>query len=128
MGTLVVSGAMLRCTMGSSTSTLAVAPGGATAGGLPIATVSSNVATTNIRPFGQCASPTNPSAGRQLTRLGVTPVLPACVPVITSPWMPGSATVRTAGLPVVDHTCQCQCQWGGAISVVSPGQQSTSVG
>ena len=64
MPSLVTSGATLRCSMGSTTSTLVVPPGrGVVAGGNPVATVADHVALVNIQPFGLCASTANPGGG-----------------------------------------------------------------
>jgi hypothetical protein len=117
---LVTSGALLRCSLGSAPSTLLVtASGRATAGGNPVATIADNTAMQNIRPFGVCASSINPAASPSAR--------PACVPIIATPWSPGSPSVRTGNLPVLNSACQCHCQWGGVVTVVSPGQQSTTV-
>jgi hypothetical protein len=121
MANLVVSGALLRCSMGSATSTLLVpGAGGPIAGGLPIATTADNKAIQNIRPFGLCSSPANPGAGPNKPP-------PLCIPVIVTPWIPGSPTVRASNVPVLNQTCQCHCQWTGVISILTPGQQGTTV-
>ena len=117
---LVTSGALLRCSLGSAPSTLLVpAAGRPAAGGNPVATVADNQAFQNIRPFGVCASTANPAASPSAR--------PACVPVIATPWVPGSPSVKAGGMAVLNSACQCHCQWGGVVSVVSPGQQSTTV-
>lgn len=121
MPTLVVSGAMLRCTMGSSPSTLQVPPGGPTVGGLPVATIANVQPLANIRPFGVCSSPANPAGGPNKPP-------PPCVPAIASPWIPGSPSVKAGNVPVLNQACQCQCKWGGVISILTPGQQTTTVG
>jgi hypothetical protein len=122
MPNLVVSGALLRCSMGSATSTLLVSPaGGPTAGGLPIATISDNKAIQNIRPFGVCSSPVNPAVGPNKPP-------PPCIPVIVTPWIPGSPTVRAGNVPVLNQSCLCHCQWAGVISILTAGQQGTMVG
>ena len=122
MPTLVVSGAMLRCTMGSAPSPLQVDGGGPTAGGLPIATIANNKSGQNIQPFGNCDSDANLGASRKRPRPGVAPSFPQCMPVIVSPWIPGSPGVMAGNVPVVSSTCQCRCQWGGVISILNPGQ------
>ena len=122
MPSLVTSGATLRCSMGSATSTLIVPPGrGVVAGGNPVATVADRVALVNIQPFGLCASTANPGFFPRSRRS------PPCAPAFPAPWMPGSASVKTGGLPLVNSGCQCQCQYGGMVSVVASGQQTTTV-
>jgi hypothetical protein len=121
MPTLVVSGAMLSCSMGSAPSGLLVpAAGGPTAGGMPVATIADTKAIANIRPFGVCASGANPEVGPYNPR-------PPCLPAIPRPWIPGSPNVRARNIPVLNHTSQCLCQWGGVISILTPGQQTTTV-
>lgn len=122
MPNLVTSGATMRCTLGTATSLLRIpAVGAVTAGGLPVATTADHKAMVNVQPFGVCISPTNPGGGPNRQP-------PPCVPVIVTPWIPGSPNVRTGNVPILNHTCQCQCQWGGMVSILSPGQQTTTVG
>lgn len=122
MPNLVISGATLRCSMGSATSALQV-PAGRTLSdaGKPVATVGDNQAMVNILPFGSCSSTANP---RYSLRMRLPP---PCTPVFPAPWTPGSPSVKTGGLPLLNSGCQCQCQYGGAVTVVAPGQQTTTV-
>ncbi len=121
MPNLVTSGATLACTLGTATSLFQVpAVGGITAGGVPVATIADHKAMVNIRPFGVCTSPTNPGGGANRPP-------PPCVPAIVTPWMPGSPSVRTGNVPVLNDTGQCRCQWGGVVSILAPGQQTTTV-
>ena len=118
MPNLVVSGATLRCTMGSAPSALVVAPDHPRAGGQPVATILDNKPVVNIPPFGLCSSPSNPGVlGRRL---------PPCAPAIPAAWTPGSSRVKAGNVSVLHQSCQCACQWGGVISIVAPGQQTTS--
>ena len=122
MPNLVVSGAMLRCSKGTSPSALAVTRG-VNAGGHSVATVADSRPMVNIRPFGQCTSTANPAS--HVPSAGAIIPVP-CVP-ITGPWTPGSPSVRAGTSPVLNHTCQCHCQWGGVVTILSPGQQTTTV-
>lgn len=126
MPLLVTSGAMLRCSQGTSHSILAVAASrGVNVGGAKVATVADNQPYANIQPFGLCLSAANPAVAGALTR-GLSN--PPCVPLTAAPWFPGSASVRAANLAVINTTCRCLCNWGGEISVITPAQQSTMVG
>jgi hypothetical protein len=120
MPSLVTSGATLRCSKGVGTSTLHIAGGrGVNAGGNPVATVADHQAMVNILPVSLCQSPGNPQQAS-----GSAP----CTPVTPAPWTPGSPSVMAGGLPVVNSSCQCQCQYGGTILVVSPGQPGVTAG
>jgi len=123
MPSLVTSGAMLQCTMGSAPSPLGVPPRGISAGGQTVATVTDQVPGTNIRPFGQCRSPANPAVA------ALPPGASApCAPAMVTPWSPGSSSVKAGNLPALHNGCQCICRWGGAVTIISPGQQTTTVG
>ncbi len=74
----------------------------------------------NIRPFGQRAAPGNSAALPNQVRL-------ACIPVIASPWIPGSPSVMPSSTRLVNSDCRCHCQYGGVIPILWPGQQRTKV-
>jgi uncharacterized Zn-binding protein involved in type VI secretion len=50
-----------------------------------------------------------------------------CVPVTTSPWIPGAPRVRTDSLSVLCSGSSCECDWLGKISIDSPGQMRVTV-
>ena len=129
MAQIVCANAMLTCTFGVAPSQLAVLPANrVSAENKPIATIMDHIPMTNIMPFGMCQTPSNPQvAAATSAAMGVLTPQP-CVPVTTSPWMPGSPTVTIGSQrqAVVTSTCQLLCQWGGAISVSEPGQRTTS--
>ncbi len=129
MAQLVTTGAMMMCTFGMAPSTLSVLPDNRTmAGGLPAANIMDYVPMVNIAPFGMCMSPSNPTvAAATAAAMGVLTPMP-CVPVTAAPWAPGSPTVMVGEMPALNSTCQCNCSWGGAISITFPGQVETSVG
>ncbi|MFM8223251.1 MAG: DUF4280 domain-containing protein, partial [Planctomycetaceae bacterium] len=81
----------------------------------------------NIPTFGMCSSMANPTvAAATAAALGVLTPMP-CIPVIPAPWFPGSPTVLIDALPALNNTCKCLCAWAGVISVIAPGQFSTSI-
>ena len=125
MGICVCMGAMLQCPFGMAPSTLMVnSQVTALVSGRPIATIMDNKPMANIPPFGMCSCPANPATVKP------PPVMfaPApCVPVITAPWAPGSPTVLVGSYPALNNSSKLMCQWGGAISIVNPGQTQTSV-
>ena len=51
-----------------------------------------------------------------------------CLPMTTAPWSPGAPTTLVGGNPALTDSSMCLCTWGGQISIVSPGQQTTTVG
>src|ERR1700736_2795897 len=120
-GGVVGNGAMMRCALGTTPSTLVVPP-------VPLVTVASQPAATimdfkpmaNIPPFGMCLSPANPQvAAATAAALGVFTPQP-CIPATTTPWTPGAPTVLIAGQPALTTTSTCQCVWGGVIAITSP--------
>lgn len=129
MALAVVSGAQTRCTFGVAPGTLNVAPTGTPVlvNGMPIAKITDNVSIMNITPFGMCLTLSNPQvAAATSAALGVFTPMP-CIPVIASPWMPGSVKALSNGTPVVNQTCTCMCAWGGVISITNPGQTKVTV-
>jgi uncharacterized Zn-binding protein involved in type VI secretion len=128
MPQLVVNGAQLSCTFGMAPSAMTVLPKNrVNAGGQPAANIGDNIPMANIMPFGMCQSLANPQVAAATTAaMGVLTPQP-CIPVTTSPWAPGSATVMIAGMPALNSTCKLMCNWAGVISVVSPGQFTVNV-
>jgi hypothetical protein len=93
-----------------------------TAGTLPAASVQDTAPMTNIMPFGMCITPSNPAVAAATTAaLGVLTPVP-CVPVVTSPWVPGATKVQIRGAPALHNGCTAMCAWGGIISITNPGQ------
>jgi len=128
---LVVQGATLACSMGSSPSTLSVLPTNETYGGSnPVATVQDMKPQVNLAPFGMCQSPLNPQvAAATAAAAGVLTPQP-CIPAASGPWTPGSKSVAIAGPAgpaLLNDACQCVCQWGGQIKVQDPGQTEIEV-
>jgi uncharacterized Zn-binding protein involved in type VI secretion len=127
MAVQVVGTAQVMCTFGVAPSALTIVPKGrpVQASGQMLATIQDFVPNMNIMPFGMCTTPSNPQvAAATSAALGVLTPQP-CIPVTTSPWTPGSPTVQVNGQPALTNTCMCQCAWGGAISIVNPGQATT---
>jgi hypothetical protein len=128
MAQLVCSGAIITCTFGLTPAPLTVIPAGAPVqtSTLPAANVSASQPMVNIPSFGMCSCLANPEVAAATTAAqGVLTPMP-CVPATGTPWIPGSAKVQINGLPALTSTCQCQCLWGGIISVSFPGQVSVS--
>ena len=124
----VCNGATLQCAMGMAPSTLVVLPvNRVNTGQQPDANIMDHIPLVNIMPFGMCMTPSNPAVAAATTAaLGVLTPVP-CIPVTTSPWVPGAPTVILGGNPTLDNTCTLMCMWGGVIEVVSPGEVTVSV-
>lgn len=71
--------------------------------------------------FGMCMSTANPAVA---ANMGAPQ---PCLPVITAPWSPESASVTVGNVPALDDTSQCMCAWAGAITVSSAGQAATTL-
>ena len=132
MPKLVVHGATVACSMGSSPSTLTVLPinGVSFGASAPAATVQDMKPTVNIAPFGMCQSPLNPQVASATAAAAGTLTPQPCIPAATAPWMPGStsvAIVGPAGPTMLSDACKCICQWGGTIQVQNPGQTEIEV-
>ncbi len=128
MGQLVVNGAQLLCTMGAAPSAMVVLPVARSMGVTqPAASIMDNKPMLNIPPFGMCMSLSNPTvASATSAALGVLTPMP-CTPNVVAPWAPGSPTVMVGGNPALNNTSKAMCMFGGAISVVVPGQFTVMV-
>ncbi|MDT5131936.1 MAG: hypothetical protein QOE41_1247 [Mycobacterium sp.] len=124
MGSQVVTGATLQCSMGATPSTFAAS--GAQVSATTPAGVITDAAPGNVPPFGLCQSPANPQVAAATSAAGGTLTPQPCQPVLT-PWTPGAAQVSTGGVPALDDASQCTCAWAGTISVTDAGQTSTEV-
>ncbi len=130
MSSVVVNGAQMACSFGSSPSVLTVLPAGQPVQGSSqlVARITDMAPNANIAPFGMCLTPSNPQvASATAAAQGVLTPQP-CIPVTTAPWAPGSPTVSVGGTPALTSDSQCMCMWGGAIAITSPGQTSVSTG
>jgi hypothetical protein len=121
MPQLICSDAMLQCAFGSTPAQLVVLPvNRVNTGNQPAATIMDHAPLTNVMPFGMCNSPSNPQV---VAAKGPVP----CMPVTTSPWTPGSTTVKIGNQPAISSACQLNCAWGGVITVLQAGQQTVIV-
>ena len=115
------------CSFGVAPSSLTVIPQGAPvqAGGAMAATIQDNKPMANVAPFAMCTTPSNPQvAAATSAAMGVLTPQP-CIPMTTAPWMPGSPTVLINGQPALTNSCTLMCQWGGVITISSPGSAMT---
>ena len=124
----VVDGATLKCTMGTSTCSLAVLPTNCVKmEDAYAANIMDYIPMTNISGFGNCITLSNPTvAAATSAALGVlTPQ--SCIPVIPAPWTPGSATVMIGNMPALNNSSTCMCTWGGTVTVVDAGVTTETI-
>lgn len=127
MGFIVCSGAMLKCSFGTTPSSLTVLPTNMVKTTTPIANIMDNIPMANIMPFGMCQSLANPMvASATAAALGVLTPMP-CIPVTTAPWAPGSPTVMVANMPALNDSSKLMCNWAGVIEVTNAGQTTIKV-
>jgi hypothetical protein len=123
MPDLVCTGAALQCSFGTTPATFA-ASGNQVSAGSPVGVVT-DVAAANVPPFGMCTSLSNPQVASATAAASGTLTPQPCQPVL-SPWSPGSAQVTVGGVSAVDDSSQCNCTWGGVVTVSDAGQASVS--
>ena len=127
MGLCVCGGAALSCSFGVAPSVLNVLPAARVMSAMALASIMDHIPLVNILPFGMCSSVSNPMVeAATAAALGVLTPMP-CVPVTSSPWVPGVPAVLIGNKPALDNTCKLMCNWGGVIQVVNPGQMNIMV-
>jgi len=122
MAKLVVHGAKLKCSEGSTVSTLMVPPiAGTGSDEMPAATIFDSKPMANINPFGLCKSITNPQVAAATTAAMGTLTPQPCIPVIPAPWSPGASAVKLQEKAALTSDSKCLCAWAGSIEVIDPG-------
>jgi Domain of unknown function (DUF4280) len=121
-------GAQMMCSFGMAPSELVVLPTNRTfTNDVPDANIMDHVPMVNILPFAMCSSPANPEvAAATAAAMGVLTPMP-CVPNTPAPWVPGAPTVLLGNFPTLDNTSELTCVWGGAITLVTPGEFTVEV-
>lgn len=124
----VCSGAMMRCTMGTSPANLTVLPvRTVNLTGPPMANISDHKSMVNLAPFGLCRSlGFPPTASATAAAHGHLTPMP-CMHNTPAPWMGGKMDYLIKGQPALLKSCKCQCMWGGTISLVTDGQVGEGV-
>ena len=127
MSQLVVMGAMLTCTFGTTPDPLVVVPAGVpVTGPTLVATIMDYKPGANIATFGMCKTMSNPVVAASTAAKKVFTPMP-CVPATATPWVPGSPTVLINNVPALSSISKCACSYGGVISITSPGQVTVQV-
>jgi Domain of unknown function (DUF4280) len=128
MAMQVCMGAMMMCTFGMAPSSLVVLPTNMVmTDEMPDANIMDYIPMVNIMPFGMCMSPANPMvAAATAAAMGVLTPMP-CIPMTTTPWVPGAPTVMLAMMPTLDNTSTLMCMWAGVITFTTPGEFTVMV-
>jgi hypothetical protein len=124
MPNLVCTGATVQCSFGTTPATFAASGTEVLASGP--AGVVSDVAPANVPPFGLCMSLANPQVASATAAASNVLTPQPCQPVL-SPWTPGSQRVTIGDVPALDDSSQCNCAWGGVVTVSAAGQTAASV-
>ena len=119
----VCSGAMMKCTMGTSPARLTVLPVRTVfLTGQPMANISDHQSMVNLAPFGLCRSMGFPStASATAANHGSLTPMP-CMHNTPFPWMGGKMDYLVKGEPALLKSSTCSCMWGGTISIIDDGQ------
>lgn len=119
----VCSGAMMKCTMGSSPAKLTVLPSRTVfLAGQPQANISDHKSMVNLAPFGVCRSLAfPPTASATAAAMGTLTPMP-CIHNTPAPWFVGKMDTLIKGQPALLQSCKCQCMWGGTITLINNGQ------
>lgn len=127
MGYIVCNGALLKCSMGEAPAPLTVLPTRKVmVAGRPAATVMDNIPLVNVQSFGLCLSIANPAvAAATAAALAVFTPMP-CTPVLPAPWLSVAPTTLLGDAPALTAGSTCECAYGGLISVLMPGQLTTT--
>jgi hypothetical protein len=125
MGNLVCTGATLQCSMGTTPSSFSATGQSVTA---PTAAgVVTDTGAASIAPFGLCQSMANPQVASATAAAQGALTPQPCQPLVAAPWTPGSSSVTLGEVAALDDSSQCECNWGGSITVTAAGQQDTSL-
>jgi hypothetical protein len=123
MPKLVINGASLKCSQGTSPATLSVLPTNGSKGEeQPAATVMDHLPMVNVPPFGMCQTLANPEVAAATSAAMGTLTPQPCVPVLPTPWSPGASYVTIQELKALSDDSKCTCQWTGSIEITNAGE------
>jgi len=113
----VKSGTRIKCSFGTTPSTIQVLPiRTVKMDGAQMANIMDNKPMVNIKPFGMCRSLANPTvASATSAAMGVLTPMP-CIPNTTAPWAPGKFDLQVNGQPALLDDSRLMCMWGGVIN------------
>lgn len=122
------SGAVLKCTHGTSNGSLVTTPKSVSLCGQQQGNIGDHISMVNIRPFGRCRSLAYPptAAATSAHHGHLTPM--PCVPGTPFNWSIIDANSIISGKPALLNTAKLRCIYGGQISIVNPGQNLETTG
>ncbi|MCC6950797.1 MAG: DUF4280 domain-containing protein [Phycisphaerales bacterium] len=127
MPKLVVNNATLKCSCGTTPSSLSVVPVTTKGENQPAATIMDFAPSVNIKPFGMCTTTSNPQVAAATSAASGVLTPQPCIPATVAPWSPGCSKVTIDGKPALHDGCTCKCMWTGSISVNTAGQSKIEV-
>lgn len=118
----VCTGAVMKCTMGTSTAKLKATPKSVSLVGKDQANIADFVSMVNVPGFGRCRSLAYPptAAATAANHGHLTPM--PCVPGTCPFWSAVDRNSLVCGQPALLKAATLKCAFGGTISIVSPGQ------
>ena len=126
MASLVVSGATISCSMGTTPTALVVTSNMTVTATMTAATIMDYASVTNIPSFTLCASTTNPTTIAATAAASGVYTQGACIPVVAAPWLPGATKTNIGNYAALTDSCTCTCSYGGTISITYAGQVTVS--
>ena len=124
----VCTGAVLKCTYGTSTSKLSATYKSVTLCGEDQANIADHISLVNIKPFGRCKTVAYPATGAATAaNHGKLTPMP-CVPGTTTNWSAEDKNSVLCGQPALLDSASLKCIWGGKITIKDPGQQLEKTG
>lgn len=123
MATYVVEGATLKCSFGDKESQLKIPSSHkALIAKKSQASIIDFKPNTNIQPFGNCSSLSNPVvASATAANNGVLKKMP-CIPATVSPWINGKDDYLIENSPALLNESTNTCMWCGLIEIKKDGQ------
>lgn len=124
----VCSGAVLKCTFGTSNGSLAATPKSVSLCSRDQANIGDHISMINVKPFGRCRSlGYPPTAAATAAHHGHLTPMP-CVPGTATNWSVVDANSVLVGKPALLNTAKLRCIYGGLISIINPGQTLETTG
>lgn len=118
----VCSGAILQCTMGTSSCRLQVTPKNVSLIGKEQANIADYLSVINIPGFGKCRSLEYPAtAAATAANYGKLTPMP-CIPATCPKWKAIDKNSLVGGEPALLKPATLRCAYGGTISIVDAGQ------
>lgn len=124
----VCSGAVLKCSKGTSNCSLSATPKSVSLCGNDQANIGDHISMVNVKPFGRCRSLSYPptAAATSAHHGHLTPM--PCIPGTTTDWSIVDANSIIVGKPALLDTARLRCIYGGVITIVNPGQTLETTG